>query len=105
MGAGSSVWTRPAREKSKEPVFRAECRRSLIGYRVFREARALSLALMSDGRRVLHQFPISHYCEKTRWNLDLKGLDYGIKNLLPGPHAVINRLKVGAASVPVLIDE
>jgi hypothetical protein len=22
--------------------------------------------------RTLYQFPISHYCEKTRWNLDAK---------------------------------
>jgi hypothetical protein len=37
--------------------------------------------------RILHQFPISHYCEKTRWNLDAKQLEYRVKNQLPGPHA------------------
>src|SRR5690348_13649193 len=86
------------------PIFRPPARQSPIGYQVFFEARALSLALMTEGSRVLHQFPISHYCEKTRWHLDLKGLSYGIKNLLPGAHAVINKRRVGMASVPVLID-
>lgn len=56
-------------------------------------------------RRVLHQFPISHYCEKTRWHLDAKGLAYEARNLLPGLHAVINRRIAGSPSVPVLIDD
>ncbi|MCP3675846.1 MAG: glutathione S-transferase family protein, partial [Gammaproteobacteria bacterium] len=34
----------------------------------------------------LYQFPISHYCEKIRWSLDYKNLDYKIINLLPGLH-------------------
>ena len=34
--------------------------------------------------RILYQFPISHYCEKARWQLDHKGLAYRTRNLLPG---------------------
>jgi len=57
---------------------------------------------MSD--RVLHQFPISHYCEKTRWHLDAKGLRYAVRDLLPGVHVVVNRRLVGKQTVPVLVD-
>ena len=28
----------------------------------------------TEAGRVLYVFPVSHYCEKTRWNLDAKGL-------------------------------
>lgn len=59
---------------------------------------------MSDAGRVLHQFPISHYCEKTRWHLDLKRLDYRLRNLLPGVHALVNRRVAGLRTVPVLVD-
>lgn len=60
---------------------------------------------MSGARRTLHQFPISHYCEKTRWHLDAKGLSYRVRNLLPGAHAVINARLAGASSVPVLVED
>ena len=33
----------------------------------------------STHERTLYQFSISHYCEKTRWNLDAKGLTYAVK--------------------------
>lgn len=59
---------------------------------------------MSDGRRVLLQFPLSHYCEKTRWHLDLKGLAYEVRNVLPGPHVAINWRLGTDRTVPVLID-
>jgi glutathione S-transferase len=59
---------------------------------------------MSDVR-VLHQFPISHYCEKTRWHLDLKRLDYRLRNLLPGVHEIVNRRAAGLRTVPVLVDK
>ena len=36
--------------------------------------------------RTLYQFPISHYCEKVRWAMDYKKLEYKAKNLLPGLH-------------------
>ena len=55
--------------------------------------------------RVLHQFPISHYCEKTRWHLDWKGLTYTTRNLLPGVHLVVNRRLGGAGTVPLLVDD
>ena len=53
---------------------------------------------------MLHQFPISHYCEKVRWALDHKKLPYRLKNELPGPH--LKRMKNIApmSSVPVLRD-
>lgn len=54
--------------------------------------------------RTLHQFPRSHYCEKVRWHLDAKGLDYQIRNLFPGTHARVNRRLAGHSSVPLLID-
>ncbi|HEX7671563.1 MAG TPA: glutathione S-transferase family protein [Polyangiaceae bacterium] len=54
--------------------------------------------------RVLHQFPISHFCEKTRWHLDAKGLAYEVKDLFPGFHAVVNRRLVGRPTVPLLMD-
>ena len=52
---------------------------------------------------LLHQFPISHFCEKARWLLDAKGLRYRVKNQFPGLHAPVNRKLVGATTVPVLI--
>jgi glutathione S-transferase len=55
--------------------------------------------------RVLYQFPISHYCEKTRWHLDAKGLDYDVKDLFPGVHMVVNWRLVGKKTVPVLVDD
>lgn len=51
----------------------------------------------------LHQFAISHYCEKIRWALDYKGLNYEAINLLPGQHMrTIRQLTGKASSVPVL---
>jgi glutathione S-transferase len=60
---------------------------------------------MPTPERTLYQFPISHYCEKARWNLDAKGLSYTVKNLMPGFHRpVMKRLAKGSGSVPVLVD-
>ncbi|PCM43011.1 glutathione S-transferase family protein [Marinobacter sp. ANT_B65] len=52
----------------------------------------------------LYQFAISHYCEKIRWALDYKDLNYETTNLLPGQHLkTVQKLTRGAgASVPVL---
>src|SRR5260221_4433850 len=59
---------------------------------------------MADTKRVLHQFPISHYCEKTRWHMDVKGLGYELRNLLPGFHVLMTRRMAGGRTVPVLVD-
>ncbi len=50
----------------------------------------------------LYQFPISHYCEKIRWALDYKNINYQLINMLPGLH--INQTKkMGlGSSVPIL---
>jgi len=54
--------------------------------------------------RLLYQFPGSHFCEKSRWNLDYKGLPYAPRNLLPGPHLVQARRLVGSKTLPILAD-
>ncbi|MBY6033825.1 glutathione S-transferase [Marinobacter daepoensis] len=51
----------------------------------------------------LYQFCISHYCEKVRWALDYKGIQYQTVNLLPGQHVQrIRKLTSAESSVPVL---
>ncbi|OJT18466.1 hypothetical protein BO221_41135 [Archangium sp. Cb G35] len=61
---------------------------------------------MARPELTLYQFPISHYCEKTRWNLDAKGIPYVIENLIPGPHRFVTKrlTKGGRGTVPVLVD-
>jgi glutathione S-transferase len=54
--------------------------------------------------RILHQFPVSHFCEKTRWHLDAKGLAYTVNNQLPGLHVPVNRKLAGQRTVPLLRD-
>lgn len=51
---------------------------------------------------VLYQFPLSHFCEKARWALDYKSLDYVTKNLIPGLHVKTTRKLAARSSVPVL---
>ncbi len=55
---------------------------------------------MADMR--LYQFPISHYCEKVRFALDYKGIDYSTRNLLPGLHRLTTTRIGKGSSVPVL---
>lgn len=52
-----------------------------------------------------YQFPISHFCEKIRWALDFKDIEYKIVNMIPGLH--INQTKrMGVKSlVPILKHE
>ena len=54
--------------------------------------------------RVLYQFPLSHYSEKSRWNLDAKGLDYQCRSLVPGPHLLTARRLAGQSTLPILRD-
>lgn len=50
----------------------------------------------------LYQFPISHYCEKVRWALDYKGLNYKKINCLPGLHSRTTKKLAKLSSVPIL---
>ncbi|MEB3753859.1 glutathione S-transferase [Acinetobacter sp. MD2(2019)] len=54
--------------------------------------------------RILYQFPLSHFCEKARWLLDYKELDYMAQNLTPGWHQAFARLKTGQNNLPILKD-
>lgn len=52
---------------------------------------------------ILYTFPASHYCEKTRWNLDFKGLDYQEVGWVPLLHFLkVKRLPVPKTSVPIV---
>ena len=51
---------------------------------------------------VLHQFAISHFCEKVRWALALKGVEHRLLCHLPGAHARTARRLTGRSSLPVL---
>ncbi len=52
---------------------------------------------------ILYQFPISHYCEKVRWALDYKQIDYQVKNLIPGLHVLTTKKLSAQTSVPILV--
>lgn len=52
--------------------------------------------------RTLYQFPLSLYCEKTRWNLDHKRLDYRCRDLVPGLHLPLARWRAGISTLPIL---
>lgn len=54
--------------------------------------------------RTLYQFPLSNYCEKARWLLDHKELDYVAKNLTPGLHRPFVRYKTSKDTLPMLHD-
>jgi glutathione S-transferase len=58
---------------------------------------------MGSPRRIVYQFPISHYCEKTRWHLDAKGLAYEVENVPPGLHRARLR-SLGGETVPAMHD-
>lgn len=53
----------------------------------------------------LYQFPISHYCEKIRWVLDYKQLDYTVVNLLVGQHRETILNLAPKSAVPVLVHD
>ncbi len=52
----------------------------------------------------LYQFPLSHFCEKARWLLDHKELEYTAKNLIPGLHRPFSRYKTSKNTLPMLHD-
>lgn len=54
--------------------------------------------------RTLYQFPLSHFCEKARWVLDHKELDYVAQNLTPVAHRAFAKLKTGQYQLPILQD-
>ncbi|OTG85383.1 glutathione S-transferase [Acinetobacter sp. ANC 4558] len=54
--------------------------------------------------RILYQFPLSHFCEKARWMLDHKELEYVAQNLVPGVHRAFAKLKTGQYKLPILFD-
>jgi glutathione S-transferase len=54
---------------------------------------------------VLYQFECSHFCEKARWALDWKHVDYLPKNLVPGLHVRAVRRLAPRTSVPILVDD
>ncbi|NHB57245.1 glutathione S-transferase family protein [Acinetobacter shaoyimingii] len=54
--------------------------------------------------RLLYQFPLSHFCEKARWLLDHKELDFVAHNLIPGVHRAFAQLKTGQNTLPILKD-
>lgn len=58
---------------------------------------------MTKTRR-LHQFPLSLYCEKARWLLEVKQLPYACVDYLPGLHLLPARLMAGTSTLPVLQD-
>jgi glutathione S-transferase len=53
----------------------------------------------------LYQFPISHYCEKVRWALDYKNLEYRAIDLLPGLHAHTAKKLSPTSSLPILVHD
>lgn len=50
----------------------------------------------------LYQLAISHYNEKVRWALDLKGIEHRRVSLIPGLHRLTVR-RFGATTTPVLV--
>lgn len=57
-----------------------------------------------NAQRRLYQFPLSLYCEKTRWNLDFKKLDWQPVNLIPGPHVFRAWPLARQRTLPILVD-
>jgi glutathione S-transferase len=54
--------------------------------------------------RTPDQFSISHYCEKSCWHLDHKGLGFQVDNLFPGLHRLKSARLAGIVTLPILKD-
>lgn len=50
----------------------------------------------------LYQFPVSNFCEKARWALEVKELPYRKVNLLVGAHAKKAKRMAPSSSLPIL---
>src|SRR5689334_6590753 len=50
----------------------------------------------------LYTFNISHFSEKVRWALELEGVAFEEKVLVPGPHQLVTRRIAKRTHVPVL---
>jgi glutathione S-transferase len=59
---------------------------------------------MGTERATLYQFAGSHFCEKARFALDYKRVDFRVINLVPGPHRRTARRLAPATSLPILLD-
>lgn len=57
-----------------------------------------------ENQIILYQFPLSHYCEKIRWQLDVKGIAFQPVNLFPGTHSRFTQKLAGTRMVPILKD-
>ena len=53
----------------------------------------------------LFQFSGSHFNEKARWGLDLKGVCHERISLMPGPHMRTMKKLTGATQTPALVDD
>lgn len=53
----------------------------------------------------LYTFAISHFSEKARWALELEGIGFEERYLLPGPHVPRVRAMAPKTSVPVLVHD
>jgi glutathione S-transferase len=53
----------------------------------------------------LYQFQASHFNEKARWALDLKGVPHERISLIPGPHAPRMKRLTGRTQTPALVDD
>ena len=52
----------------------------------------------------LYHLSVSHFSEKARWALDLKGLAFRSRPLVPGLHRLTVKRVGGGLTVPVLVD-
>lgn len=57
-----------------------------------------------SAQALLYQFPLSHYCEKIRWQLDFKGIPYRTINMFPGTHTRMTMKLAGTRTLPILVD-